>query len=76
MSAAPDPQPARYAASGWRPAEPVELVSRLESARDMLRQAAALVAAQEAATLSAMAEQQRRRHEEVRDAGLRRRRYR
>ncbi|SFK01317.1 hypothetical protein [Cellulomonas sp. KH9] len=76
MSTHPAPEPARYATSGWRPAEPVELLSRLESARDMLREAAALVAAQEAATLAAMTEQQRRRGQEVRDAGLRRRRYR
>jgi hypothetical protein len=56
--------------------EPTELLTRLETARDLLRRAAALTAVQEAANLSAITEQQRRRSEEVRDAGLRRRRYR
>ncbi|HZI98334.1 MAG TPA: hypothetical protein VFD41_12495 [Actinomycetales bacterium] len=62
--------------SGWRAADPGDLVGRLEAARDLLRSAAALEAAAQARTLAAMTEQQRRRVEEVRLGRVRRRRYR
>lgn len=76
MTGTDRPDPPRTTSSGWQPVEPVELLTRLETARDLLRRAAALTAVQEAANLAAMTEQQRRRTQEVRDAGLRRRRYR
>ena len=69
------PRRARTVSSGWRAMDPDDLVGRLESARDLLRQAAALTATNEAATLAAMTEQERIRAEEVRRGRVRRRRY-
>jgi hypothetical protein len=62
--------------SGWRAADPADLVGRLEAARDLLRRAAALEAAEQARTVAAMTEQERRRVEEVHRGRVRRRRYR
>jgi hypothetical protein len=68
--------PSRTVTTGWRGFDAGELISRLETARDLLRQAAALSAADEAATLAALAEQERVRGEEARRGHPRRRRYR
>lgn len=70
------PPPRRTAASSWQSLDTSGLVERLETARDLLRQAAALTAAQEARTVAAMTEQERRRGEEGRLGHPRRRRYR
>lgn len=77
MSAEQDPDrpPARYAAS-WRPLDLSGMAERLATARDLLQQAAALTAAQEAQRLGAMVDQQQRRVEEERHGQPRRRRYR
>lgn len=74
--AAGEPARARTATSGWQSLEPTDLVGRLQAARDLLRQAAALTATAEARTVAAMTEQERLRAEEVRRGRLRRRRYR
>ena len=66
----------RTASSGWQSLDMSDLTDRLETARDLLRQAAALAAAEQARTVSAMTEQQRRRGEEARHGHPRRRRYR
>lgn len=71
-----EPARARTATSGWRSMDPTDLVGRLQAARDLLRQAAALTATAEARTVAAMTEQERLRAEEVRRGRLRRRRYR
>lgn len=71
-----EPSGARTASSGWRSMDPTDLVGRLQAARDLLRQAAALTATAEARTVAAMTEQERLRAEEVRRGRLRRRRYR
>lgn len=66
----------RTATSGWQSLDLSDLTDRLETARDLLRQAAALTAATEARTVAAMTEQERRRGEEARLGHPRRRRYR
>jgi hypothetical protein len=60
----------------WQPLDLSGVTDRLESARDLLRQAAALTAARDAQTLAAMTEQQRTRTREERDGHPQRRRYR
>lgn len=71
----PDRPPARYA-TAWRPIDLSGVAERLATARDLLQQAAALTAAQEAERLGAMVDQQQRRVEEERYGQPRRRRYR
>lgn len=69
------PRP-RTVTTGWRGFDVTELTTRLETARDLLRQAAALSAAEEASALASLAEQERVRGEEARRGHARRRRYR
>lgn len=71
-----DSPPPRTITTGWRGFDASALIGRLESARDLLRQAASLSAADEAATLADLAEQERLRGEEARHGHARRRRYR
>ena len=66
----------RTASSVWQSLDLADVTGRLETARDLLRQAAALVAAEQARTVAAMAEQERIRGEEARHGHPRRRRYR
>ncbi len=66
----------RTASSGWQSLDMSDLTARLEAARDLLHQAAALAAAEQARTVAAMTEQHRIRGEEARHGHPRRRRYR
>lgn len=66
----------RTASSSWQSLDMSDLTARLEAARDLLQQAAALAAAEQARTVAAMTEQQRIRGEEARHGYPRRRRYR
>jgi hypothetical protein len=61
--------------ASWQRLDLSGITARLETARDLLRQAAALAATQDAGTLAAMAELQQRRADEE-GHGLQRRRYR
>lgn len=70
----PPPRPDRTTA--WQRLELSSLSDRLATARDLLRQAAALTAAQEAQRLGAMADQQHQRMMEEQHGQSRRRRYR
>jgi hypothetical protein len=61
--------------SSWQPLDLSRLTERIEEARDLLQQAAAVAAAQDGARLAAVAELHRRQGEERR-ADPHRRRYR
>lgn len=66
---------ARYSAT-WRPLDLSSLTDRLATARDLLRQAAALTAAQDTQRLGAMVDHEQQRMQEVQHGQPRRRRYR
>jgi hypothetical protein len=66
---------ARYSAT-WQPLDLSSLTDRLATARDLLRQAAALTAARETQRLGAMVDHEQQRMQEEEHGQPRRRRYR